>query len=77
MVNVQRVRLRESVVTRRGDPDVSDVKVIHMLCKVDDKAEKPPQCAATRRIWFQTHVTVVGDMRQNAKGNEDHLPRII
>ena len=59
------------------DAEVFNVSVIRRLCQVDEKAQEPPQGAALRRLTFQAHVTVVGDMRQRKERTEDDAPRKI
>ena len=46
------------------DPLTFDQKVIRRISQTSDDAEEPQQAAGIRRLLFQAHVAIVGNMRQ-------------
>ena len=57
------------------DPLTFDQKVIRRISQTSDDAEEPQQAAGIRRLLFQAHVAIVGNMRQKMDRTSDDALR--
>ena len=58
-----------------ADDTVFRKTIVEPITDCGAEAELPPATAGLRRLWYESHVMYVGDMRRKMERTEDDAPR--
>ena len=59
------------------DETVFRAQVVNVLCEVSNSDPAPPQSAALRRLFFESHALAVGELRNKLERTDTDAPRKI